>query len=133
VRRPSTQAAAAAVFTRIITYQIFVPVAFDLEVAHGAELDRFDQVVREIGIDVGLPELLERRSAANQPGLQVPLWRGHELAGLLHVVAVAADEFRMVSRFACDCTISTVSPTLAVSALLPVSAPSLPLNAHVSA
>jgi hypothetical protein len=82
-------------FTRI--RQIFVPVAFDLEVGRGAEIDRFDQVVREIGMDAGLPKLCRAPRPPDPPRSarsQVPLRRVDELAGLPHVVAVAADEIR---------------------------------------
>ena len=49
-------------FTRIIR---FLFLAFDLEVGCGAELDRFDQVVREIGVDAGLPNLVESAAPAD--------------------------------------------------------------------
>ena len=43
-------------------HQVVVPLALDLEVRGGAKLGRLDQVVRDVGVDAGLQELVHRRS-----------------------------------------------------------------------
>src|SRR5262245_10836903 len=66
-------------------HQVVVPVAFDLEMRGGAEFDRLDEVMRHVGVDAGLQELVQRgprRSAADEPGLEVDLRAVGELAGL---------------------------------------------------
>src|SRR5215831_14685505 len=66
-------------------HQIVVPLAFNLEVRGGAELGRLDQIVRDIGVDAGLQELVHRspcRAASDEPGLEPGLGNVAELAGL---------------------------------------------------
>ena len=46
-----------------LRHQVVVPLALDLEVCGGAEFDRLDQVVVDIGVDAGLQERVERRPA----------------------------------------------------------------------
>src|SRR5215831_14551131 len=78
-------------------HQIVVPLAFHLEVGGGAEFDGFDQVMRDIGVDAGLQELVgrsSRRAAADEPGLQPRLRRIGEFSGLPDIVAMAADQMR---------------------------------------
>ena len=43
-------------------HQVVVPFAVDLEVRSGAEFDRLDKIVREVGVDGGLTESIERRA-----------------------------------------------------------------------
>src|SRR5437899_4730563 len=45
-----------------LAHQIVVPLAFDLEVRGGAEVGGLDQIMRDIGVDAGLQELVHRRS-----------------------------------------------------------------------
>ena len=57
-------------------HQVVVPLAFDLEVGGGAELDGLDQVVGDVGVDAGLQERVERGTggaAADEPGLETGL------------------------------------------------------------
>src|SRR6266480_4921889 len=78
-------------------HQVVVPGALDFEMRRGAELDRLDQIVRHVGVDAGLLEGVERgarRPAADEPGLEIGLRRIGELAGLPHVIAMAADQMR---------------------------------------
>jgi hypothetical protein len=42
-----------------LLHQVVVPLAFDLEVGGGAELDGLDQVVIDVSIDAGLAERVE--------------------------------------------------------------------------
>src|SRR5262245_52618512 len=80
-----------------LLHQVVAPFAFDLEVGAGAEFYGLDQVMIDIGVDARLPERVERsprRTAADEPGLEILLRRIDELAGLPDVVAVAADQMR---------------------------------------
>src|SRR3954470_15537567 len=80
-----------------LRHQIVVPLAFDLEVRGGAEVGGLDQIVRNIGVDAGLHELVQRsarRAAADEPGLEPRLRRVGELAGLPDIIALAADQMR---------------------------------------
>src|SRR6476660_9554559 len=43
-------------------HQVIVPLSVDLEVGGTAELDGLDQIVRDIGVDAGLEESVERRT-----------------------------------------------------------------------
>src|SRR6185437_4256118 len=82
---------------RDLLHQVLVPLAFHLDVRGGAELDRLDQIVVDVGVDAGLTERVERRArraAADEPGLEILLRRIVELAGFPDVVAVAADQMR---------------------------------------
>src|SRR4051812_14802068 len=45
-----------------LRHQIVVPLAFDLEVRGGAEVSGLDQIVRDIGVDAGLHEPVQRSS-----------------------------------------------------------------------
>ena len=49
--------------------EVVVPLAFDLEVGGGTELDGLDQVMIDVSVDAGLPERVERsprRTVANE-------------------------------------------------------------------
>src|SRR5436190_14674067 len=76
-------------------HQVVVPLAFHLEMGGGAELDGLDQVMRDIGVDAGLQELVGRSTrgaAADEPGLQPRLRRIGEFSCLPDIVAMAADQ-----------------------------------------
>src|SRR6516165_2900746 len=76
-------------------HEVVVPLASDLEVRGGAEVGGLHQVVRDIGIDARLEELVHRsscRNATDAPGLEPGLRRVTELAGLPDIVAMAADQ-----------------------------------------
>src|SRR6185503_10105422 len=78
-------------------HQIVVPLALDLEVRGGTEVCGLDQIVRDIGVDAGLHELIQRgsrRAATDEPGLESDLGCIAELAGLPDIVAMAADQMR---------------------------------------
>src|SRR6478609_420393 len=78
-------------------HQVVVPLAFDLEVGGGAELDGLDQVVRDVGVDTRLLEGVECRArgpAPDEPGLKTGFRAVGELPGFPDVVAVAADQMR---------------------------------------
>src|SRR5215813_2725933 len=79
-------------------HQVVVPLAaVHLEVRGGAELDGLDQVMRDVGVDAGLQELVNRssrRAAADEPGLQPRLRCVGELAALPDIVAMAAEQMR---------------------------------------
>src|SRR6516225_10501887 len=63
-------------------HQVVVPLALDLEVGGGAEIGGLDQIMRDIGVDAGLQELVHRssrRTAADEPGLEPGLRRIGEL------------------------------------------------------
>src|SRR3954469_14127859 len=82
---------------RHLGHQVVVPFAFDLEVSGGAELDRLDQVMGDVGVDAGLEERVERGpsgSAADKPGFQTCFGTIRELAGFPDVVAMATDQMR---------------------------------------
>jgi hypothetical protein len=78
-------------------HQVVVPLALDPEVRGGAKLDSLDEIMRDVGVDAGLTERIERRagrSTADEPGLQAGFGRIGELAGFPNVVAVTSDEMR---------------------------------------
>src|SRR6185436_14696666 len=80
-----------------LLHEVLVPLALHLDVGAGAELDRLDQVVVDVGVDAGFAESVERgagRAAANEPGLKVLLRRIVELAGLPDIVAMPANQMR---------------------------------------
>jgi len=71
--------------------------AADLEVGGCAELGRLDEVVVDVRVDARLTELVERggrRTARNEPRLEVHRRRVVELTELPDIVAVTADEVR---------------------------------------
>src|SRR5579883_406018 len=78
-------------------HQVVVPLALDLEVGGGTEIGGLDQVMRDIGVDARLQELVPRspcRAATDEPGLEPGLRRVTELAGLPDIIAMAADQMR---------------------------------------
>src|SRR3984893_4101617 len=78
-------------------HQIIVPLAFNLEMRHRAELHRFDEIVTEIGVNARLTKSIEsgsRASTPNEPRLEVFFWWVVEFAGLPHIIAMATDEMR---------------------------------------
>src|SRR3954469_17604014 len=80
-----------------LSHQVVVPLAFDHEVSGGAELDGLDQVMRDVGVDAGLQERVERGasgSAADEPGFKTCFGTIRELAGFPDVVAMATDQMR---------------------------------------
>ena len=65
-----------------LLHEIIVPLAFHLDVGAGAEFDRLDQIVVDVGVDTGLAERIESRAgraAANEPGFEILLRRVVEL------------------------------------------------------
>src|SRR4249920_352511 len=65
-----------------LLHEVVVPFAFDLEVGGGAKFDGLDQIVIDVGVDAGLPERVKcstRRTAADEPGLEILLRRVDEL------------------------------------------------------
>src|SRR5579883_1884429 len=80
-----------------LLHQVVVPLPPHLDMRGGAELDRFDQIVRDIGVEAWLAERVERRAgraAADEPGLQILFRRIGELAALPDIIAMAADNMR---------------------------------------
>ena len=46
-----------------LLHQVVVPFAVDLEVGGAPEFDGLDQIVRDVGVDAGLPEGIESSSS----------------------------------------------------------------------
>src|SRR5262245_26823519 len=112
-------------------HKVVVPLTLDLKMRSCAQFDRLYQIMAEVGVDPRLAEPVERcarRAAANEPGFKIPFRSIGELAGLPHVIAMPADEVWPGVAVRLRMDDQHCSPTFAVSAFLPVSAPTLPLN-----
>jgi hypothetical protein len=72
--------------------------AFNLEMRQRAEFHRFDEHVIEVDVNAGLTEGVEscsRASTTNEPRLEVFFWWVVEFARLPHIIAMAADNYKM--------------------------------------
>ena len=79
-------------------HQVVVPFAIDFDGHQRAEVDGFDEVVREVGVYAGLLEGVHRspcRAGGDDPGFQVLRRLVGEVAAFPDVVAVSADEVRV--------------------------------------